>query len=199
MYLMKNKILIIGNGGHAKSCIEIINQYKNFHVAGFVCEKKEKMKSFLNIPCVGEDKDLEYINKKYKYCAIGIGQLRDYSIRKKLFTKLKKIGFVLPSFVSKNSYVSRFSSIGEGTFVMNNCVINSSAKIGSNCIINTGSIIEHDVEIGDNTHVSTGVIVNGQAKVCENVFIGSGSVVVNDIKIEKKSFIKAGTVIKRSL
>ena len=73
---MKKKILIVGSGGHAKSCIEIINQNKNFIIKGIVCENKNKYKPILNIPCVGEDKDLERLRNVFKYCFIGIGQIK---------------------------------------------------------------------------------------------------------------------------
>lgn len=195
---MKKKILIVGSGGHAKSCIEIINQNKNFIIKGIVCENKNKYKPILNIPCVGEDKDLERLRNVFKYCFIGIGQIKKNNKRVDMFNKLKKIGYILPKFISNSAFVSKYSYIGEGSIIMNKCIINHQSKIGSNCIINNGSIIEHDVEIGDNSHVSTGVIINGSTKVENNVFIGSGSILVNDISIKKNKFIKAGKIIKRS-
>ncbi len=195
---MKKKILIVGSGGHAKSCIEIINQNKNFIIKGIVCENKNKYKPILNIPCVGEDKDLERLRNVFKYCFIGIGQIKKNNKRVDMFNKLKKMGYILPKFTSNSAFVSKYSYIGEGSIIMNKCIINHQSKIGSNCIINNGSIIEHDVEIGDNSHVSTGVIINGSTKVENNVFIGSGSILVNDIRIKKNKFIKAGKIIKRS-
>ena len=31
-----NKLIILGSGGHAKSCIDIINEDKNYDVAGLI-------------------------------------------------------------------------------------------------------------------------------------------------------------------
>ena len=47
------KIIIIGCGGHTNSCIEIIEQSKEFKIYGLVCEKKikqfDKYKMYLGI------------------------------------------------------------------------------------------------------------------------------------------------------
>lgn len=195
---MKNKIIIIGSGGHARSCIEIINQSKKYRVAGIVTKEKTVLNKINNIPIVGSDKDLVKLRKKFKYCFIGVGQLKNYNLKQRLYNKLKKLNFIIPKIVSNFSVVSKNAKIGEGTIIMNNVFINSHSEIGSNCIINNGSIIEHDVCIAANTHISTGVIVNGESKIETNSFIGSGSIIVNNITIRKNSFIKAGSIIKRS-
>ena len=36
------KIIIIGCGGHANSCIEIIENSKEFKIYGLVCDKKKE-------------------------------------------------------------------------------------------------------------------------------------------------------------
>ena len=46
---MKNKIFIIGSGGHARSCVEVIeNATKKYEILGFV-EKKDLKKLNQNI------------------------------------------------------------------------------------------------------------------------------------------------------
>lgn len=190
---MDKKIIIIGSGGHARSCLDVILSEKKYKFLGYIDKNPGKT----NI--IGSDKDFKKIFKKAKYALIGIGQIKNYTPRLKIFKKLKKIGFKLPIVKSKNSYVSKLSSIGEGTVIMHGAIVNAFAKIGKNTIINTGAIIEHDVVVGDNCHISTNVTINGECKIGNNTFVGSNSVVVNNIEIGKYKFIKCNSLIKKDL
>ena len=42
---MKKKIIVIGSGGHAKSCMNIIEQQKNFEIFALVDIKKFRQES----------------------------------------------------------------------------------------------------------------------------------------------------------
>ena len=193
---MKSRIVIIGSGGHALSCSEGITKEKKFRIAGFVDKKNINIKPY---KIIGNDNDLIKLRKKYNYAFIGIGQIKSPLKRKNIFTKLKKMKFILPKIISKSSLVSKKSFIDEGTIIMNFSHININSRIGKACIINTGSNIEHDVNVGDFVHISTGAIINGNAKIGSYSFIGSGSVIHNGIKIGENCIVGAGKVIKRNL
>jgi len=192
----KEKILLLGGGGHCKSVIDVIEQEGKYEIAG-VIDKKEKLgKKVLGYKIIATDEDLPLLVKEYKNILITIGQIGTGEKRKELFKKCKHLGFKFPVIVSPYSYVSKHSYIDEGTVIMHNVIINASAKIGKNCIINTGAIIEHDVVVKDNCHISTGAIVNGGIVVEEGSFIGSNATTKQYINIPKNSFIKAGSLVK---
>ncbi len=191
--MKKKPLILIGAGGHAKSCIDIIENQNKYHIFGII--DKSNKKNFMGYKVLGNDKKLEFYSKKIKDIVIAIGQIKNFEKRFEIFKKCKTLGFRLPIIKSKNSYISKNVIIGEGTLIFHNVIINSQAKIGKNCIINTRSLIEHDVEIGNNCHISTGSILNGSAKVGDNSFIGSGTVVSHSVKIKAKSFIKFGSRI----
>lgn len=188
---MKKKILILGNGGHSKSCIDIIESTKKFIIAGYV-EKNNKAKpKQTNLTLLGYDNDLSKIFKYIKYAHICVGQINNLELRKNLYQKLTNIGFKLPTIISPSSLISKKNvKIEDGSIIMNNVVINSSSLIQSNCIINTGVIIEHDCQIGSHTHIGPGSIINGGVRVGSQCFVGSGSVIRQDKKIKDKKFIK---------
>ena len=56
-----NKLIILGSGGHAKSCIDIINEDKNYDVAGLISNEYNisKEQFFQDYPLLGNDDDLE--------------------------------------------------------------------------------------------------------------------------------------------
>ena len=193
---MKNKIIIIGSGGHALSCFEVISKIKKFKIIGFVDKKNTSTKT---LKLIGNDSDLIELRKKYKNAFIGVGQIKSSSKRNEIYFKLKKNNFYLPKIISVSSLVSKNCFIDEGTIVMNYSHVNINSTIGKACIINTGSNIEHDVQIGDFVHISTGAIINGNVKIGSNCFIGSGAIVHNGVEIGKNSIISAGKVNKKSL
>lgn len=186
----KKKILLIGFGGHASSCVDIIENSGKYEIIGYIGKKKEVGKIKFGYKVIGTDKDLEIIYKKVKFASICLGQIKNFKKRKIYFNKLKKLGFKLPVIKSRKAYVSKNSKIQNGTLIFHGVIINAGVEIGENCIINSKSLIEHDVSIGENTHISTGSIINGNCKIGKNSFIGSGTIVSNGITISKNSFIK---------
>lgn len=196
---MIKKIILIGTGGHAKSCLDVLSSLKNkYKFAGFV-EKKYSTKKKLGFKVLGNDEDLKNIFKKFKYALIGIGQIKSYKLRKNFFKNLKKIGYKLPPIISKYAYFSKYSQIDEGSILMHGVIVNAYSKIGKNCIINTNSIIEHDVLIGDNCHIAGGVIINGGAIISSGTFIGSGTVIKQGVTIGKNCIISANMFVKKNL
>ena len=191
------KIIIIGSGGHASSCIDVIEQEKKFKIVGLIDNKKKVGTKVLKYKVSGSDKDLEIIKKKVKNVCIGIGQLSLQNTRSIIFKRLKILGFNLPSIISPRSHISKYSKIGEGSIVHHGVIINAGAEIGNNCIINSMSLIEHNTRIQDNCHISTSVTINGDVVIGGNSIIGSKAVIRNSINLKKNSFVKMGEIIKK--
>ena len=191
------KIILIGAGGHCKSCIDVIEKEKKYKIVGVIDNNKKGF--FLNYKILGNDANLNKFKNITQYALITVGQIKDYSIRAKLFKNSINNNFVMPTILSPLSSVSRYSLIKEGTIVMHRCIVNAHSEIGKNCIINTGAIIEHDVFIGNNCHISTGVIINGGVKIGDNTFIGSGTVIKNKISIGSNCIIGMKKNIKKNV
>jgi len=190
----KLKILLIGGGGHCKSVIDVIEQENKYNIIGIIDKKEFIGNDVLGYKIIGCDDDLETIFKTCKNAVITIGQIKSNYIRVKLFEKLKEIGFNLPTIISPLAYVSKYSSIDEGTIVMHHALINANAKIGKNCIINTKALIEHDCVVENNCHISTASVINGGTVVKENSFYGSNA--TSKEYSEVSGFIKAGSLVK---
>ena len=194
--MKKIKILVIGSGGHAKSCIEIIENSKKFKIAGLIDNNKNKKIGKYKV--IFKENDISKIKKCSKNLVLGLGSLKNINKRIKIFKKFKKQGFKFPIIISKHAIVSNQSKIEEGTIIFNHVFVNSGSLIGKNCIINNKSLIEHDSTIGDHSHISTNVTINGNCIIGENTFIGSGSILRNNLTIKKNSFIKMGTILKKN-
>ncbi|BAK70336.1 NeuD/PglB/VioB family sugar acetyltransferase [Aliarcobacter butzleri] len=191
---MKEKIVLIGGGGHCHSVIDVIEQENRYEIIGIVDTKENIGKKVLDYKIIACDDDLETIFLSCKNALITVGQIESNKIRVKIYNKLKEIGFNLPAIISPLAYVSKHSFIEEGTIIMHHALVNANTKIGKNCIINTKALIEHDCVIGDNCHISTASVLNGGVRVKENIFFGSNATSKQSIEID--GFIKAGSLAK---
>ena len=58
------KIILIGAGGHAESCLDVILLTKKFKILGFI--DKTKNINLLNYKVLGDERYLEKVSKKKK-------------------------------------------------------------------------------------------------------------------------------------
>ncbi len=191
-----DKLILLGGGGHCKSCIDVIEQEGKYKIVGILDNKDLIGQNVLAYDFIGTDNDIsKFVNEGYLFL-ITVGQIKTSSIRKKLFSLLSKNSAQLATVVSPRAYVSKHADIGKGTIVMHDALVNASASIGKNCIINSKALIEHDVNIEDFCHISTSTVINGGTIVKEGTFFGSNAVSKEYIVTEKDDFIKAGSIYK---
>ncbi len=191
---MKEKILLIGGGGHCRAVIDVIELEAKYEIAGIIDKKELVGSEVLGYKVLGCDDDLEKLFGRYKNAFVSVGQIRSNAVRARLFTELKRIGYHLPLIVSPLAYVSKHASLAEGTIVMHHALINVNAVVGKNCIINSKALLEHDCVVEDHCHISTATVLNGGTVVKEGTFFGSHSVSKENSTIS--GFIKAGSVVK---
>jgi sugar O-acyltransferase (sialic acid O-acetyltransferase NeuD family) len=196
--MSKTEIILIGAGGHAKSCIDVIEQQDKFKIAGLIGKKEELGRKVCGYTIFGIDNDLPDLFKKYTNAHISIGQI-ETDKRNNIYNQILNLGFSLPTIISPNAYVSDHADIGNGNIVMHGVIINAGVKIGNNCIINTNALIEHDVQIGDECHISTNSILNGNVKIGTGSFIGSSACIKNNISIGRNCIIGMGLSVRQDV
>jgi sugar O-acyltransferase (sialic acid O-acetyltransferase NeuD family) len=194
--MKKQDLILIGGGGHCKSCVDVIEKENKFFIKGILDLPEKIGEKVLDYFIIGSDVDIEELSRSYQCFLITIGHVRSPEKRIHLFNKLIKLGITLPTIISPLSYVSKYAIIGKGTIVLHHALVNSGAVVGDNCIINTKALIEHDAIIGNHCHISTGSIINGTVKVGQGTFYGSGAVCRESLTIPEFSFIKANSIIK---
>ena len=197
--MSKPEIILVGAGGHARACIDVIELEGHYRIVGLVALPHEFDESYRGYDFIATDEDIPDLALDYNYAVVTVGQIKFPDIRVRLYEQLKEAGLILPVIVSPRAYVSRDATIGEGTFVMHDALINAGARIGVNCIINTKALVEHDAVVGGHCHVSTGAIVNGGAVISEKTFIGSNAMISNSIEVGDNQIVSGGETILRSI
>lgn len=194
---MKSSIIVVGAGGHARSCIDVIESDGTRSIGGLVGKNDEVGTAIFGYQVLGTEADLGRLRPAHGAALVGVGHIKTAAPRERLFSLLLEQGFVLPVIISPRAYVSPRARIGDGTIVMHGAVVNAGARIGRNCIVNSQALIEHDVEIEDHCHVSTGARVNGGVSVGSGTFIGSGSTILQGIRIGARCVVAMGATPRR--
>lgn len=190
-----NKIILLGDGGHASVIKEILSE-NNFKVFA-ICSDKTNPKQNNNI-ILEDDIFLKFKSDEIKLVN-GIGFMPKSKTREKVYKKFIAKTYSFLKVISNNSMVSKDATVCDGAQLLPGSVINANAYIGVNSIINSGSIIEHDVQIGNHTHVCPGSVICGGSKIGNNVFIGAGTCIIQNIEIGDGAIIPAGSVIKKNI
>ena len=190
--MTKAPTLLVGAGGHARACIDVIEQEGRFVVAGLLGLPHEVGTQILGYPVLGTDADLPALLGDYAHALVSVGQIKTPESRIRLFDLLEQSGCALPVIVSPRAYVSRHATLGAGTIVLHGAVVNAGAVVGRNCIINSQSLVEHDAVIGDHCHIATAVAINSGVRIGAGTFIGSNSSVRQGTNIGERRLIGMG-------
>ena len=185
-------LLLIGGGGHCRSCCDVIEAEGKYKIAGIIEQTGGNSESVFGYQILGNDNDLSELVKECSTALITVGQIKNADLRVRLFQKLQGLGFELATIISPRAYVSKNAILGAGTIVMHDSLINTGAKIGNNCILNTKSLVEHDAIVEDNCHISTSSVVNGGTVIREQSFVGSNTIIKEYVTIGKNSVIGGG-------
>lgn len=190
--MSQQTILLLGAGGHARSCIDVIEQEGRFKVGGVIGLPAEVGSSVLGYPVLGTDSDLPGLLPRFGQALIVLGQIKSPVIRMRMFALLEEKGCKLPVIVSPRSHVSRHAQVGAGTIIMHGAIVNAGAAIGRNCIINSLALVEHDAVIGDHCHIATAAVINGDVSIGAGSFIGSNACIRNGSRLGERCVIGMG-------
>ena len=197
--MSKPGLILIGAGGHARSCIDVIEQQGYYQIIGLIGIAEEKQAHQLGYALIADDDALDKLANSCQYALIAIGQIKIAEHRQRLYQKAAKYGFEFPVIVSPTAHVSKHATIGAGSIIMHGAIVNAGATVGVNCIINTRAVIEHDTTVGDHCHISTGATLNGDVSVGSGSFLGSGCVVKEGISIGENCLVGMGLSVRHKL
>lgn len=196
--MTKQKIVIIGAGGHAKEAVAILEQLSNPpKLVGFA-EQADRLpdnRTCMGYPCDTREALLKY-NPTHYLLAVGNGVAR-----RQLVPDLAQAGLQPFILTAPHVFIGKQVTLGQGCLIYPNSVLTADIIIGDHVHINTGCTISHDCSIGDYTTISPGVHIAGNVRVEEDVFIGIGANIINGtpgapLVIGKGSVIAAGALVK---
>lgn len=191
----KPSIFILGGGGHAKMCLDILAQTAEYQVVGILDRGLEIGSQVLGIPVLGPDSD-ENLARLYqqgvRLAINGIGAAGSHPFRSKVYQRLRQAGFNLPNLVHPSATIEPSAVLGVGNQIMAGAVIGSSAQIGNNCIINSNAVVSHDSHLADNVHIAPGALLAGNVQIGADTLVGMGVTLFLGLKIGSRVVITNG-------
>ena len=188
---MKNKLVIIGSGGHGRVVADIAvetDRYKDIYWVDDADLSAKLGKQYL-----GSTDVVENLSDEYDFIvAIGNSKVREMIMNR--FSKKSFATLVHPSAV-----ISSSAKIGKGTVVMPGAIINAGSTIGDGVIINTKSSVDHDCNISDFVHIAVGASICGTVNIGTHTWIGAGATIINNIDISADCMIGAGAVVVKNI
>lgn len=130
---------------------------------------------------IGKLNEYKRFVNEYEHAIICIG---DNEKRLELIEKISKAGYEIPVIIHPKAFISKYSSIGEGSVILAGANINTNACIGTGCIININSCVDHDCVIEAGVHVGSGAVVQSMCRIKKLSYI------------ETRVCVKSGTILK---
>lgn len=184
-------IVIVGAGGHAKVCIELLHAMGES--VAYCVGGPDSPDQCLGVPVLRGDENLGFLQSDgyfRLFVAIGSNVLRvrlaDIGIEQ---------GYHLVNAVSPQAIISPSARLGRGVAVMAGTVINAESVVEDLAIINTGATVDHDCRIGRAVHIAPQCALAGNVTVGNYTFLGIGCKVIPGIEIGEKVTVGAGGVV----
>lgn len=192
---MDKGIVVVGAGGHAKVCIELLRAMGR--TVDYCIGSAGAVSACLGVPVVEGDERMKQLRKQgYEEAFIAIGS---NALRDRLGSLATELGYSLVNAISPLAQVSPTASIGKGVAIMAGAIINAEAVIGDLAIINTGATIDHDCSIGRAVHIAPQSALAGNVTVADGAFLGIGCKVIPGMTIGREVTLGAGTVVIRDV
>ncbi|MES3025485.1 MAG: acetyltransferase [Pseudomonadota bacterium] len=192
-------LILIGAGGHARACIDVIEQAGVYAITGLVGTLDQVDTRHCGYPVLGTDDALGALAAAHPSALVAAGQIGSSALRRRLYQRAVELGYELPVVIAPGAYVSPHATLGAGSIVLHGAIVNAGAVVGRNCIINSRALVEHDALVGDHCHVATGAILNGAARLGDGGFVGSGSVVKQGVVMGNDCIIGMGLSVRHDL
>lgn len=194
---MRQPVIILGGGGHARVLIDIL-QTHDVEIIGITLAEPTFDELF-GYPVLGNDNAVYRWKPSDVLLVNAIGSIGIPTNRKLLYEKFHAKGYRFASVIHPSAIIASDCKLGEGVQIMAGAVLQSGSCIGNNVIINTKASIDHDTVVGQHVHIAVGSTIAGGVRIGDCAFIGAGSTIIQNIDIGANSIVAAGAVVIRDI
>jgi sugar O-acyltransferase (sialic acid O-acetyltransferase NeuD family) len=195
----KKKLIIVGTSANSKLAKFYFTRDTEYEVVAFAVNKEFiKSERFEGLPVIPIETIKVDFPPNVVDVFVAVGYTAMNSVREKLYFYCKKIGYLMPNYISPNCTFLSEESIGDNNFILEDNTIQPFVEIGSNNVFWSGNHIGHDSKIGDHNFITSHVVISGFTELGNNCFIGVNSTLRDSIKIADGSLIAAGAVVMKS-
>ncbi len=198
----KPQIFVLGGGGHAKMCLDILGRRGEYEVVGILDGGMVPGSRVLDVPVLGPDNDEEMARlyrQGVRLAVNGVGAAGNHPYRSQVYTRLRQAGFSLPNLIHPSAVIEPSAVLGEGNQIMAGAIVGSAVRVGDNCIVNSGAVISHDSRLADNVHIAPGALLAGNVQVGADTLVGMGVTIYLGLTIGSRVVITNGLDVFKDL
>jgi sugar O-acyltransferase (sialic acid O-acetyltransferase NeuD family) len=191
----KERVLILGAGGHGRVVLDILLQARQYEVVGFLDSNSEiHGRRVDGIPVCGGLDELDRLRDELEIDGVLVA-IGDNGTRRGLARYVEQSGIGLINAIHPSATLAHNAMIGRNVVIAAGVVVCANCQIGDSVILNTGCIIDHQTMIGEGSHICPGVRIAGRVKVEPGVFVGIGATVVPKVTLGCEAIVGAGAVV----
>lgn len=197
-------LVIVGISDTADRIIRFVERYNLFHVLGCTVNKEYMPKTGMAF-VGGQERKVypleelgQYIDKENDLLFVAVLWNRLNADRRKLYQKVKDMGYKLANIVSPTASV-RGEIKGDNCWICDGVVIQEHVIVGSDVFIMDNALIGHRSMVQSHVFVAIRVTICGSVIVDEQSYIGANSTVFDEVKIGRKCLIGGATIVKRNV
>lgn len=189
-------VVVIGAGGHARVCVEILREMGcrvpacvvgDDHAAGAPRE-------CLGAPVLVGLSRLEALRREgiaALFVAVGDNGARQALARAACAT----YDMALVNAISPAASVAPSMRGGRGVAIMRGAVVSTGVALADLAIVNGGAVVEHDCVVGEAAHVAPGCALGGGVVVGPRALVGIGATLLPRVRIGADAVVGAGSVV----
>ena len=191
----RQRIMVLGLGGLARSVVDIADDSRKFEVIGFVVNEPPFSRGTTvagkRVYWIDEIFDMD---KNFSaICPLE-------SIRKINFiNEILSFDIQMATLIHPSAYVSRTAEIGKDVIINSGTQIATNSQIKDHVIINRGALIGHDVTINELCYISPGVNIASDVTIGSKTKIGMGANIIENIQVGENCIIGAGSLLTRDV
>jgi len=187
------QVVILGNGGHAKSVADAAGS-AGFVVSGFLRLAGDRK------PDAGsqELQSLDEIDLESTEIALGIGtNFARSRIAAEVMDSYPRARFV--TVIHVTAWVSPLAKIAPGSVVLAQASVGPGAVLGFGTIMNTGSSLDHDATMDSFASLGPGARSGGDVSIGERSMVGLQAGILQGRTIGKDSVVGAKSLVMRDI
>ena len=194
----RKKVLIFGITDLAQILFHFLQHDKTYNVCAFIVNEKyiPKNKKLYNKPIY----EFETLTQRFPaneysiFLCIGYNNMNES--RKRIFYKLKEMGYKIETFIHKDAKIYG-SNLGEGHIFLSGVTIDPYTTIGDANIFFTDTLFSHHSTIGNFNFLAVKSCVTGHVKIKDNCFLGAHSTIKNGLNIDSYTLVGANAYISK--
>lgn len=197
---MKERILLCGGGGHAKTLIDLIRAIDAYDLVGIADDTLERGSEVLGVPVIGSTRELAALRASgIRHAVNAVGGIGAPDVRWGVFERITAAGFSQPALIHPTALVEPTVILADAVQILAKSYISSASSVGFGSLLNAGVILSHDDHVGRCVNLSPGATCGGNVTIGDFTQIGMRATINARVTVGSRAMVGNGATVKRDV